>query len=251
MGHQTRECPINELFHRVVEHLNPEILTLNEYVHGSSREALVGSLSASGLANWDVSDRQGSNNQVLIASRHRFERGDPKGPETGDGGGPSNFLHVVFPGLNMEVVGIRVPFYTKKIHCDDYWSRLSSLIESTGHRRIIYLGDFNANPDQPYPNGYLARLGASYLTRLCDVGWSIPRPTGEWSYVSGTCIDHVLASPQLPSPQATYVTAIDGVAIASNDRKNRVSDHAALLVFLEKEQCETPQSGTQSAVDIE
>jgi hypothetical protein len=148
MGHQTRECPINELFHRVVKHLNPEILTLNEYVHGSSREALVNALSALGLAQWDVSERQGSTNQVLIASRHRFERGDLKGPDIGDGHGSSNFLHVVFSGLNMEVVGIRVPFYEKKIDCDGYWSKLFSLIESTSRRRIVYVGDFNANPDQ-------------------------------------------------------------------------------------------------------
>ncbi len=81
MGHQTKECPINELFHSVVKQLSPEILTLNEYVHGSSRGALIGSLGASGLTHWDVSDREGTNNQVLIASRYPFQRGDLKGPE--------------------------------------------------------------------------------------------------------------------------------------------------------------------------
>ena len=77
MGHRARERYIPELFYRVVKHLNPEILTLNEYVLGSSRDALLGSLRASGLAHWDVSDHAGcNNNQVLFASRHRFERGD-------------------------------------------------------------------------------------------------------------------------------------------------------------------------------
>ena len=229
MAHQIIERPIPELFYRAVKCLSPDILTLNEYVHGSTREALVSSLSASGLTHCRVSDPQKRENHVLLASRYPFERGDLKGPEIVPGGA-TNFLHAVFPGLEIEVVGVRVPYYENRFDCDSYWTTLSSIIQSTSNRRIIYLGDFNANPDQPKSNGYLGRLGASYLARLRDVGWSIPRPRGEWSYVSGTSIDHVLASPLLLSPRACYVTEVGGVAIASKDTKNRVSDHAALVV---------------------
>src|SRR2546430_6792412 len=103
VGHQIRERPIPELFHRVVKRLSPDILTLTEYVHGSTRQVLVESLSASGLAYCDVSAPQERENQVLLASRHCFQRGDLKGPEIVDGGA-TNFLHAVFADLKIEVV---------------------------------------------------------------------------------------------------------------------------------------------------
>lgn len=224
LGHQTLERPINPRFAEYVEKLSPNVLTLNEYVHGSTRGHFIEALAAIGLTQVKVSMRIRSNNQVLIASRLPFELGDLVGPDTEDGGGSSNFLHIIFPDSGLEVVGIRVPAYEKKSVLDDYWTKLLALICATKHRRIVFLGDFNADPDTP------KSFAGAKLAGLRSHGWQVPAPSGSWSFVSGSRIDHVVAGPGISGLQAAYVSELDNVALASRDTLNRVSDHAALMV---------------------
>lgn len=110
LGHRTRERRIRPEFVDAIRTLAPDVLVLNEYVHGPSRATLIRDLAALGLESL-VSDRQGTNNQVLIASRPIAERGDLVGPITIDGGGRSNFLHVHLPEHGLEIAGVRVPAY--------------------------------------------------------------------------------------------------------------------------------------------
>lgn len=226
LGHQTQERAIKPRFIQVVEKLRPDVIILNEYVHGSTRKPLLGALAHLGLGHVKVSSRVKANNQVLVASRHPLHVGELLGPTTADGGGESNFLHVKFETLNLEIVGVRVPAYETSPKLRDYWQKLVEIIQSTKERRIIYLGDLNADPDGNH------HQGSRYLADLRAEGWNIPSPLGPWSYISGTRIDHAVASPIMALADAEYVSQIEDIELASRNKETRISDHAALVLQL-------------------
>lgn len=120
MAHQTQERAIKVHFVDAVERMAPEVLALNEYVHGKTRAQIFEALAKQGLTRLEVSTAFGANNQVLIASRHALEPGELRGPPTADGGGESNFLHVKLAD-GLEVVGVRAPAYTQSALLHDYW----------------------------------------------------------------------------------------------------------------------------------
>jgi exonuclease III len=224
LGHQTQERAIKLRFIEAVEKLRPDVITLNEYVHGSTREPLLEALAHLGLAHVQVSSRVHTNNQVLIASRHTLHAGDLLGPTTADGGGESNFLHVKLANLNLEIVGVRVPAYEANPVLQDYWQKLLEIIRSTKERRIIFLGDLNADPDSNH------HQGSRNLTALRSEGWNVPTPSGAWSYVSGTRIDHAVASPKVTLSNVEYVAQLGDIELASRNKESRISDHAALVL---------------------
>src|SRR5690242_8235957 len=80
LGHQVQERPIPQQFHQAVSLLSPDVLVLNEYVHGPTRDAMVEALKKEGLNPPLVSKRLNGQNQVLIASRRPAREGDVRGP---------------------------------------------------------------------------------------------------------------------------------------------------------------------------
>lgn len=227
LGHQVRERPITKQFHDAVSALAPDVLILNEYVHGPTRDAMIEALKGDGLEHHLVSARLNGHNQVLVASRYDIRQGDLRGPLTHDRGGESNFLHVIFPGLPLELVGVRVPAWPNASVLRDYWAKFAALARSVMDRNIIFIGDFNADPDTP------SYVGSAALAALRVAGWKVPAPTGPWSYASGTRIDHVIASPKRSPLRTAYVAEIGELTLASPDRSKRISDHAALVVEVE------------------
>ena len=225
LAHQTREDPIPAALIPALSALRPDLLILNEFVDGPSRDALRSDLKALELHDIHVSQRVGTNNQVLIASSVPLDPGDLRGPALIGGAAESNFLHVRMEGGALEVVGVRAPAYMPR-QLNEYWTHLSALIRSTKDRSIIWIGDLNGDPDLP------SSTGGKCLAKLREEGWQLPRATGAWSFHKGTRIDHVLASPSVPTVTAEYLASIGGVTVASGDRETRVSDHAALLAII-------------------
>ena len=223
LGRQTREAPNPALLQFALSVRRPEVLVLNEFVDGPTRATLREGLSVLGLSHIRVSERVGRHNQVLIASTTPVELGALKGPEMPGGAGESNFLHVHLQTRALEVVGLRVPAYKTSRDQHEYWSQLATRIRENVDRRIVWIGDLNADPDSP------AYVGGRYLAELRADGLQLPRPEGEWSFARGTCIDHVIAAPAVNLLSAEYVSVIEGIAVASLDPGNRVSDHAALV----------------------
>ena len=227
LGHQCREDPIPSSFVPAIRELSPDLLILNEYVHGTSRQDVLRDLNHIGLTSLLVSQRLNGNNQVLMLSRYELVQGSLNGPVSKDQGGESNFLHVLLPRQRIEVVGLRAPAYTGEDLCL-YWTNLMALIRNCKARSILFVGDFNTDPDQR------RRTAAKHLRALRAEGWSLPSPAGAWSYISpkgnGTRIDHVLASPALQLNRAEYVSAIGTMVLASPRKAERVSDHTPLVV---------------------
>jgi len=223
VAHQTRESPFKPRFRDAISALAPDILVLNEYVHGATRSSFLDWLSVEGMSHHAVSTRFGKNNQILIASRWPVESGDLSGPSSDDDGGRSNFLHLFVPAIDIELVGLRVPAYESRRYLRAYWTRLVGVIATARERKIIFVGDFNADPDAAY------HVGAKQFADLRNVGWQLPVPAGDRSYKSGTRIDHVVASSRLPPVRATYVDTVEGINLCGA-AKNAVSDHAPIIV---------------------
>lgn len=235
LGHQTRLKPVPDAFVDAVAALKPDVLLLNEYAHDEVvRRPLMDALGAIGLMHIMASEHEPRpastpggvrrrNNQVLAASRAPIRRGDVRGPDTADGGGVSNFLHITVDGVDVELIGARVPAYEDAASRRSYWKGFAELMVGLEARRIILVGDLNADPrSQRDPGGRtLAQLRAS--------GWQLPDAEGEWSHVSGARIDHALASASAPQISAQYITEVDGRVLVGKGR-DFVTDHAGVLV---------------------
>lgn len=227
LAHQTREAPLPPSLDGALAALKPDVLVFNEFVDGESRSTLRAGLAKLGLPHVRTSCRVGKHNQVLIASAGPLEEGELTGPEMPGGAGVSNFLHVRLPEQALEVVGLRAPAYESADELHEYWRKLAALVRTTSDRRIVWIGDLNADPEAP------GSLGGQYLSELRQEGWNVPRPSGPWSFVKGTRIDHLLASRSVRVLSAEYVASMGGIAVASLDKRTRVSDHAALVATLE------------------
>jgi endonuclease/exonuclease/phosphatase (EEP) superfamily protein YafD len=229
LGHMVREKPISPLVLDMIAHLAPDVLILNEYVHGTSRDPFVAGLNDLGLMQCCQSERVGKNNQVLVASRRRFRRGELNGPVTTDNAGGTNFLHVVMEDTPLEIVGLRVPTYSGSTQ-RAYWDNLEEIVLSVRDRRMVFVGDLNADPDSA------RHFGSRYLRRLEESGWHLPRAEGEWSCETRTLrhsrIDHAVISPLLGrGSTARYEVDLNGARIVSKG-EDAASDHAALVVEL-------------------
>lgn len=227
LGHQCREDPIPAAFLAAVEALAPDVLSLNEYVHGPTRTELTAGLSDIGLPHFAVSDRLNGHNQILVASRSPLEAGSLKGPCTEGHGGASNFLHVRLPLEDLDFVGVRAPAYTGAA-LQDYWSKLLQIIRGAHGHRILFMGDFNTDPDQA------KRATARHLQALKNEGWSVPAAEGPWSFTSKagqtSRIDHAVVSRQVLVERAQYVREVNSILLAAPGRYKAVSDHTPLVL---------------------
>jgi endonuclease/exonuclease/phosphatase (EEP) superfamily protein YafD len=129
----------------------------------------------------------------------------------------------------LEIVGLRVPF-CRRLSPRKYWESLHEIVASVRDRRILFVGDLNADPERQ--RGF----GSRCLRELEGSGWHVPRPKGEWSFEGRTLlrsrIDHAVLSPALGrAAEARYEADLNGVRIAGKC-KDAASDHAALVVEL-------------------
>ncbi len=221
VAHAARECALRPGLLEAIASLKPDVLTLNEYVHGASRADFVAGLAELGLRHLLVSDPIPGHNQVLVASRQPITRGELTCPPVPDHHAASNFLHFIVGDL--EVVALRAPAYERRSDLRAYWEGLYATVDSVRDRRIVFVGDLNADPDRN------SHLGASYLRRLEAAGWRVPRPTGDWSCWTKadrrSRIDHLLASCSVPALDASYAHHV-----LVGNVTGAVSDHAALVV---------------------
>lgn len=225
LGHQTREKPLAAGLLDAIKQLGPDVLVLNEFVDGPTRQSLYQGLGESGFAWRLVSDRVGRHNQVLIASKSPLLPGLMRGPDMPGGAGASNFLHVQLE--NFELVGLRAPAYKTQGELQQYWSLLSEQVTGSAGRRMVWIGDLNADPDRP------RYVGGRTLRSLEASGWQLPRPTGTWSFVKGTRIDHALVAKELCLLSARYVIEVNGRLVVSAVPGEGISDHAALEIHIQ------------------
>ena len=212
----------------MVDGLNLDVLVLNEYVDSENTKAFKLGLERIGFTNISISDKLGRHNQILIASKVQHSPGDLVPPQM-DNDSKSNFLHVLMADDDLEIVGLRVPFYKGAGLLKKYWEQLRDIIAYCKDRKILFIGDFNGSPDKP------RTVTGRQLTELISDGWRLPSPEGAWSYISHdgkarSSIDHALLSPSLGNASAAYHKEVGGILLAGVKAHAPISDHAILAV---------------------
>ena len=172
LNHRARAKAIPSTLADAIASLKPDVIVLNEYVHGDSRRPFLDQLAERGLPHWLVShDTPLGENHVLIASRTPIEAGDIRAPAIAPSV-PSNFLHVILPKEHCEILGLRIPEYSKqpkfKRAC---WDWIIKTATTAKDRPFVLIGDFNTDPGDP---GALCRdcIGKLMMT---DGYWHHPR----------------------------------------------------------------------------
>lgn len=214
----------------VLKGLQPDILVLNEYVDGDGRQAFKRALAEMGFGFISVPKQLPRHNQVLIATREPHDIGDIPAPAY-DSHAETNFLHIKLRHQDLEIIGLRAPAYKPTSLVRDYWDSLRKVIDESHHRSVAIIGDVNCDPDKAGTHG------AKHLISLRQNGWTIPAPSGPWSFTS-TCgtktsrIDHALISQRLECLSARYHATYDSHRIAGEQTPELpppLSDHAMLV----------------------
>lgn len=227
LNHRIREKPIPPDLSKAIASLSPDVIVLTEYVPGSSRKGFKEDLSAIGLGYMCESDYTPKQNHVLVASRYPVQKGNILAPAI-DEAFPSNVLHVSIPDKGFDLLGIRVPDYSKypKIRraC---WDWIISTASSVKQRPFILIGDFNTDPSYPK-----ARCG-DRIGRLINDGWQHSSSRADASYWTpkghGVCIDHSFVTQHFMIQNVRYIRE-EGEYIFAGKGNTALSDHAALIV---------------------
>jgi len=234
LGHQTYLKPIRDEIVRVLVALDVDAVAFNEFVDGPGRGQFRADLDDAGFGYQIVSLTPSKHNQVLVASRTRIWAGDIRPPQL-DGSAVSNFQHVVLPDHGLELVGLRVPYYTRDEHwkMKPYLDQLGACLAPACDRALVVAGDFNANPFNADP--FDGATGAKTVPWATCPGLAVHEPAAGWSFHSGretatpSRIDHVAATPTVQVRNVAYVPEVDGVHLAGLKELHPISDHAPIV----------------------
>jgi len=225
VNHRMREKAIPAHMSAALLSLEPDVIVLTEFVPAESRQRFYDELAAGGLSYRLCSAAVERHNHVLIISKTPLEAGDIFAPQIAPAV-PSNALHVRLSADNFEILGIRIPDFSKapalRRACWDWILQMASAVKE---RPFIILGDFNT--DARYPK---ARCG-DRLAALVEQGWQHCVPAvgaSYWALQGGDFrIDHAFASNHFEVLNAAYVKDGNGFRFAGTQA---MSDHAALVV---------------------
>jgi len=230
VNHRTRPNPIPELVPEAIKALGPDVLVLTEYVRGLSHDLFVARLFDLGMKYVLMSPEVRGENSLLIASCRRIVPGkiiaESIAPSV-----PYNFLHVELPDDDLQVIGIRVPDYSRtpriRRAC---WDWLCSVAADVISSSTIIIGDLNSDP--AYPKSHCG----DRFAKLVEDGWQLALPKDGASFWTpsnhSVRLDHAFVSPHNRIVSSRYVAEIDDLVLA-NKRKPSLPDHAALEIEIE------------------
>lgn len=216
----TKPRAIKPGFQAALESFDADVVILTEYVAHVVNDSVQRVLRDIDYKHFEIPTRISTKNQVLIAARTPLMRGELTGPKSGEDDSRTNFSHVRC--ANLDIVGLRAPSYRPAAK-REYWAELAAQIRESASRPIVFIGDLNADPEDPENTP-----GAVAMRALLGEGWQIPRPRGEYSYRTKTRIDHIIASPSIRVTRAEYVVTHGDHLLCGP--KGAVSDHAPLVV---------------------
>jgi endonuclease/exonuclease/phosphatase family metal-dependent hydrolase len=227
LNHRTMERRIKPGTTNAISVLGADLVIFTEYVYGPTRQQFIGGLAEVGLRHCLLSPVIKGQNSVLIVSREPLVQGDI----VGQGMDPalrSNLLHAVDPASGIEVLGIRVPDFSRqprqKRAC---WDSIEVMAEQLISRASVILGDFNTDPN------YSAARCGNRISKLHAAGWQNGTPEAGASYWTprghGVRIDHAFLSPSLALMKAEYVASYGDQFFAGGGPR-ALSDHAVLSV---------------------
>jgi len=123
INHRTNEKVIPPLMAEAIDSLEPDIIVLTEFVDGPSRKSFFSELKSFGFSDIKISPGPTGQNHILIAAKTPLIEGEIKAPVikvTNSLGKdqeatalPSNVFHVKVNGPGFDILGIRIPDYSK------------------------------------------------------------------------------------------------------------------------------------------
>lgn len=207
--------------------LEPNVVVLTEFVPGITRKPFLDGLSRLGLIHQHLSPLTPKENHILIASRTLMKAGVIKAPAIAPSV-PSNALNVEFPEDGYEILGLRLPDYSRmptiRTACWDWIERTAGLLVD---RPSLIIGDLNTDPK------YAPARCGDRIQRLINQGWQHAVPSGDPSYWSprghGVQIDHAFVSRHLTVSGTQFVKEKNGYVFVGRS-EGGMSDHAVLVV---------------------
>jgi hypothetical protein len=230
VNHRAVQRKIPPTLANAIASLEPDVVVLTEFVPGTTREKFKSDLAELGFGFILLSQLTPKQNHVLIASRTSIELGSIRAPAIAPSI-PSNFLHVILRQENLNVIGLRIPDYSKqpsiRRQCWDWIAKMAA--EVVDHPTVL-IGDFNT--DASYPP---SRCG-DRIQQLIDSNWQHPIPPQGHSYWTpkghGVCIDHAFVSKHFKVKDVRFITEYAGHVFVGKD-KGGLSDHAVLIINIE------------------
>ncbi len=211
----------------VIEKEQPDIVTLQEFRHGSSKEVLLEGLAKMGLDEQFVPETNSArDNSLIIASQYSFQatifsRG---------GDIPARAIQAFFPDLaELNLIAVHLPQKKKQ---PPYLHALLDLDKRHLQENSLIIGDFNCGI--PFEDSETKSFEHSYLfQQLLQKGWvdawrSRNKNKREFTWIStkqknGFRYDHALASP-------SFDREIKAVRYDHEVRLKGVSDHSLMIV---------------------
>ncbi len=210
-----------------IEKEQPDIVTLQEFRHGSSKDILLNGLADMGLDEQYVPDTNSArDNSVIIASSYNFQAQIfPKGGDI-----PARAIRAFFPDLNeLNLIAAHLPQKKKQ---PPYLHALIDLDKDFLAENSLIVGDLNIGI--PFEDSETKSFEHTFLfQQLLRDGWvdawhSRNKNKREYTWIStkqknGFRYDHALASP-------SFNDSITSVKYNHEVRINGVSDHSMLIL---------------------
>jgi hypothetical protein len=221
VGHRKGRKPLVPDLARALASAKPDVLVITDYLPDITDKPFTDALAKAGLEHHMMSPQVKAQRQVMVASREPLAAGDIVGSDISTATKP-NWLHVR-TASGTEIVGFRVPIFTKRGMKQTYWEWLiNEALPRLVEKPSVLMGDFNAAP--------------SYRPLLLAVaaGWQLATPEGGWSHktpkTEGVAIDHGLVSPHFRVKSTEYVEKLGGMTLTGTP--TAYSNHKALIVEL-------------------
>ncbi len=210
-----------------IEKQQPDIVTLQEFRHGSSKQILLEGLAKIGLDEQFVPDTNSArDNSLIIVSKYNFQATIfPKGGDI-----PARAIRAFFPDLNeLNLIAVHLPQKKKQ---PPYLHALLELDKSFLSENSVLIGDFNCGI--PFEDSETKSFEHTFLfQQLLRDGWidawrSRNKKKREFTWIStkqknGFRYDHALVS-------EVFNASIDGIKYDHEVRLNGISDHSLLMV---------------------
>ena len=137
LNYRARRRDIPRDVGEVIASLKPDLIVLTEYVSGLSEPRFLAQLKLAGMSQVRISEFTPSQNQILVASHMRLVDRRLRPPDI-DVALPSNIVHVGVPDSDLEVVGLRIPYYSRmprvRRQCWDWVEKVASASFNTDWR---------------------------------------------------------------------------------------------------------------------
>jgi endonuclease/exonuclease/phosphatase family metal-dependent hydrolase len=245
VAHQALSRPIKPAIPQALGRLAADVIVLTEYVERRSlldgHDFLCAAFGEQGLSHIQLSPENPAKyggrvdhfqaNRVLIASRYPLERRADLEPEPAEYA-RTNYLQVWVPDFDLNLIGLRVPAYATGSAKRAYWKWFEALTTSWSGRRMVIIGDLNADPDRK------GDVGGAFLARIRASGaWAMPDPAGDpWSFFSknGSTarIDRALIAPSVGVGVTSYLAESEQHRYAGRSAE-ALSDHSVLICDLD------------------